>query len=121
MIPTHDPLISIIPEDLLPIAQAIAAALSGNEGDLLSYDALPLSSSGNLPATHRAAKTPCDDDFAGKAFYFKTHPVELHAALQGLLTQTQCNDYCARSQLFLDVDLAEVLNAAGLKRIEDFQ
>ena len=119
MVPNHR-IVSIIPVELLSVAVVIAPALSGNPGDSDAYN-FKASPDGKLPATHYALDAPCEDTFVARAVYFSTHPVELHAALQGILTQVQCDDYCTRSNLFIDADLAETLTALGLKRIEDFQ
>lgn len=116
MIPTHT-FILVVPVELLPVAQVIAVAMTGNPADADSYR-LRLSPSGQEPATYVAAMPSCTDDFLAQTQALLADSTALYAAMQGAITQQQADDFCAGARLFVDDFLGKVANDAGLKIIE---
>ena len=116
MIPT-DVFISIVPEDLVPIAGAIAGALSGNPADVGTYT-ISLSATGSAPATHYATTASCTREFLDNALFFLSHPVNLATAVD--IPDSLAADYCNRAKLYPNAQLEDVLSHVGLKVIENY-
>ncbi len=112
---------SLITEAVHEIAAAIAGALGPSSGDALSYEAIQLSPTGELPVTHRLALGSCRQEWAASAQYLQAHPEVL--AAQTELPLEDCQAFCAGSILYVDtvgeefLSLAAVLEANGLVRL----